>query len=67
MSLLEIPGGATIDQNNKKNPKTIEMKKKKIYIYIYIYITNPQNDHNRDQNFGNCSKILKVVQKKKKL
>ena len=37
MSLLEIPGGATIDQNNKKNPKTIEMKKKKnIYIYIYI-------------------------------
>ena len=38
MSLLEIPGGATIDQNNKKNPKTIEMKKKK-YIYIYIYIS----------------------------
>ena len=65
MFLLEIPGGATIDQNNKKNPKTIEMKKKKkyIYIYIYIYLTNPQNDHNRDQNFGNCSKILKVVQK----
>ena len=67
MSLLEIPGGATIDQNNKKNPKTIEMKKKiYIYIYIYIYLTNPQNDHNRDQNFGNCSKILKVVKKKKK-
>ena len=27
---------------------------------------NPLYDHDRSQNFGNCSKILKVVQKKKK-
>ena len=24
---------------------------------------NPLYDHDRSQNFGNCSKILKVVQK----
>ena len=38
----------------KKIPKPLKWRK---------YFMNPLYDHDRSQNFGNCSKILKVVQK----